>query len=106
MKKIIFALPLLFLFASFTPPQIKFISIDVIIGSRQPTPPEVNLMRAEEAAHPNIAQSMHDLENAMRHLSDAPENFGGHKVQAQADLKQAWISLRKALYYRIWQDTH
>ena len=81
------------------------VSMDVIIGNRDPAPNEVTLMQAEEARHPNIAKAMHDLEDAMKHLHEAPLDFGGHKVQAEIDLKQAWVSLRKALYFRLYQDT-
>jgi hypothetical protein len=84
------------------PPKIN---IEVIIGNRPPAPNEVNLMRAEEANHPNIANAMHDIEKSMKSLHNAPDDFGGHKAQAEADLKQAWISLRKALYFRLYQDT-
>ena len=80
------------------------ISIDVIVGSRAPAGNEVRLMRTEEEKHPNIAKSMHDIEDAMKHLHEAPDDFGGHKAQAEADLKQSWISLRKALYFRIYED--
>ena len=82
------------------------ISVDVVLGNRQPAPEEANMMRVEEARHPNITKAMHDLEDAMKHLHEAPDTFGGNKGQAEADLKQAWISLRKALYYRISQDRH
>ena len=84
------------------PPKIN---VEVIIGNRPPAPNEVNLMRAEEANHPNIANAMHDIEKSMKSLHNAPDDFGGHKAQAEADLKQAWISLRKALYFRLYQDT-
>jgi len=80
----------------------QLITIDVIIGNRPPAPREVNLMQIEEAKHPDIAKSMHDLEDAMKHLHETPDNFGGNKAQAEGDLKQAWISLRKALYYSIF----
>jgi hypothetical protein len=82
------------------------IDIQVILGNRPPAPNELNLMRIEENRHPNITKSMHDVGDAMKHLHEAPDDFGGHKAQAEADLKQAWISLRKALYFRIYQDTH
>ena len=82
------------------------INIDVIIGNRPPAPNEAQLMRAEEANHPNIAGAMHDIEKAMRSLHNAPDEFGGKKAQAETDLKQAWISPRKALYFRLYQDTH
>jgi hypothetical protein len=108
MKKAIFILSFLFVSVSLTyakqvPPVI---SIDVIIGNRPPAANEVQLMSAEEARHPNIAKAMHDMEDAMKHLHEAPDDFGGHKGQAEADLKQAWISLRKALYFRLYKDTH
>lgn len=82
------------------------ISIDVIIGNRAPAPNEVSLMQAEEAKHPNITAAMHDMEKSMKALHNAPDDFGGHKAQAEADLKQAYISLRKALYFRLYQDAH
>ena len=90
--------------ATFLFAQRPIIDIDVIVGNRAPAPREAELMRAEERAHPNIAKSMHDIEDAMKHLHEAPDDFGGHKGQAESDLKQAWISLRKALYYRLYQD--
>jgi hypothetical protein len=103
MKKILF-LSFFMVSASFLFAQKAVIGIDVIIGNRAPAPREVELMRAEEKAHPNVAKSMHDIEDAMKHLHDAPDDFGGHKAQAEADLKQAWISLRKALYFRLYED--
>ena len=85
------------------PPRIAF---EVIVGSRPPAPNEVQMMRAEEQLHPKIAQAMHDIEASMRALHEAQDDFGGRKGQAEADLKAAYISLRKALYYRLWKDTH
>jgi hypothetical protein len=107
MKKLVFLLSAFMvsactLFAQQPPPRI--ISIDVIIGNRPPSPNEAQLMRAEEANHPNITNAMHDIEKSMRSLHMAPDDFGGHKAQAEADLKQAWISLRKALYFRLYED--
>ncbi len=92
------------LFAQSPPPRV--INIEVIIGNKPPNPNEAQLMRAEEANHPNIVNAMHDIEKSMHSLHNAPDDFGGHKGQAESDLKQAWISLRKALYYRLYQDTH
>ena len=108
MKKALFILAIVIASAnaSFAQRAVGGLSIDVIVGNRAPAPNEVNLMRTEEAKHPNIAKSMHDLEDAMKHLHEAPNDFGGHKAQAEADLKQAWISLRKALYFRLYQDSH
>jgi len=104
MKKFIF-LTVFLVSASCTFAQMRGrIDLDVIIGNRQPNDRERKLMQAEERAHPNIAKTMHDIENGLQHLQEAPDDFGGHKAQAQADLKQAWISLRKALYYRTYED--
>lgn len=104
MKKTLFVFAIMLSAASVTFAQGPRISIDVIIGSKPPAPNEVNLMNKEEARHPNIAKSMHDIEDAIKHLNEAPDDFGGHKAQALADLKQSWVSLRKALYFRIYQD--
>ena len=101
MKKALFILAIVIASAGASFAQ-SGISIDVINGNRAPNPHEMNMMRMEEAKHPNIARSMHDLENAMRHLQDAPDEFGGHKAEAEIDLKRAWISLRKALYYSLY----
>jgi len=107
MKKQAFLLSLMLVSASFLFAQsTERINIDVIIGNRPPAPNEAQLMRAEEAAHPNVTNAMHDIEKSMKALHNAPDDFGGHKAQAEADLKQAWISLRKALYYRLYKDTH
>ena len=83
------------------PPRI---AIEVIVGSRPPAPNEAKLMRAEEELHPNITRAMHDIEASLRSLHDAPEDFGGHKGQAESDLRAAYVSLRKALYFRLYQD--
>jgi hypothetical protein len=106
MKKIVFFFSILIMSASLSFAQVPRINIDVIIGNRPPAPNEAQLMRAEEAKHPNITAAMHDIEKSMRSLHAAPDDFGGHKGQAETDLKQAWISLRKALYFRLYQDTH
>jgi hypothetical protein len=108
MKKALFILALTVASAhiSFAQKVTGSISIDVVMGNRPPNADEVNLMKAEEDKHPNITKSMHDLEEAMKHLHEAPNDFGGHKGQAESDMKQAWVSLRKALYFRIYKDTH
>ena len=102
MKRIVFVLSIFLASASFSHLQAQFISIDVISGSRPPAPNEISLMRAEEQRHPKIADAMHSIERSMRDLHAAPDDFGGHKAQAESDLRAAYISLRKALYYRLW----
>jgi hypothetical protein len=105
MKKLVFSLSLLCLLTTLAQAQPR-IAIEVIMGSRPPAPNEMQLMRREEAAHPNIAKAMHDIEKSMQALHNAPDDFGGHKGQAENDLRAAYISLRKALYFRLYQDTH
>jgi len=102
----LFVLSIFIASSSFVMAQEARINLDVIIGNRPPAPNEARLMRMEEDKHPNIAKSMHDIEDAMKHLHEAPDDFGGHKGQAESDLKQAWISLRKALYFRLYEDRH
>jgi hypothetical protein len=106
MKKVILMLAVVLAGGTFSYAQTARINIEVINGNRPPAPNEMQLMRSEELRHPNIAKAMHDMEDAMKHLHEAPDDFGGHKALAETDLKQAWISLRKALYFRLYQDTH
>jgi hypothetical protein len=108
MKRIAFVLSVFIVATCFThqAQAQQPIAIEVILGTRPPAPNEMNLMQVEERRHPNITKAMHDIENAMHALHDAPDDFGGHKGQAEADLKQSWISLRKALYFRLYRDTH
>jgi hypothetical protein len=109
MKKSFLLLGILMLSGSFLFAQqvtVKFVDVQVITGNRPPNPGEAQLMRAEEANHPNITKAVRDIDNAMKALQNAPDDFGGHKAQAESDLKQSWISLRKALYFRIYKDTH
>jgi hypothetical protein len=105
MKKILFLSFLFVAVATVSHAQVK-IDIDVIVGNKPPAPREAKMMRDEEARHPNITKAMHDIEASMNALHNAPDDFGGHKAQAESDLKQAYISLRKALYFRLWEDKH
>ena len=82
------------------------VRFNVILGKTAPNPAEVTAMHQEEAAHPNIADAMHNIQAAIDHLQAAPDNFGGHKGEALASLQNAYIALRKALYYRLYSDTH
>jgi hypothetical protein len=104
MKKVAFFLFIFMALASVSFAQ--YVNMEVIIGNRPPSASEAQLMAAEENQHPNITRAMHDIDMAMHSLHDAPSDFGGHKGQAESDLKQAWISLRKALYFRLYKDTH
>jgi len=76
----------------------------VIMEQAAPTPSEAQAMKTEEEKHPRIVAAIHNLHDALSYLQQAPDDFGGNKAQAIADTKQAIISLRKALYYRINAD--
>ena len=106
MKKALFIFSVLIASVTFVHAQGPRIDIEVILGNRPPAPNEAKLMNMEEAKHPNIAKSMRDIGDALKHLHEAPDDFGGHKGQAEADLKQAYTSLRKALYFRLYEDRH
>jgi hypothetical protein len=106
MKKALLFSFILMAVASVSHAQSVRISIDVIMGNKPPAPSEAQLMRAEEAKHPNITRAMHDIEASMKALHEAPDDFGGHKGQAESDLRQGYISLRKALYFRLYEDRH
>ena len=80
------------------------INFDVLSGRRHPDRDEAFMMRREENNHPRITQSMHNIENVISTLNSTPDDFGGHKAQVIADLQQALNSLRRALYYKIYQD--
>ena len=107
MKKIFFFFSALMLSAALSHAQVTVqlprISVDVIVGNRPPNPKEAQAMRAEEAAHPNIAKAMYNCKSALDALNSAPDDFGGHKAKAVADLRQAYQSLRRALYYRLYR---
>lgn len=105
-KAILFSCILLAAATTTTYAQPPRIAIEVIVGTRPPAPNELQLMRAEETLHPNITKAMHDIEASLRALHESPDEFGGHKGQAEADLRAAYVSLRKALYFRLYQDTH
>jgi hypothetical protein len=61
-------------------------------------------MQSEEAAHPGLVRAIHEMQEALKSLQHAPDNFGGNKAQAITDLRAAIHSTRKALYYRLNLD--
>jgi len=58
-------------------------------------------MAGEVAAHPNLASAIRKMQSAYADLQAAPDNFGGNKAQAMAQVKAAIHSLRRALFYRL-----
>jgi len=63
-------------------------------------------MREEGKMHPRIRKAIHELEDAIKYMEEAPHDFGGNKAQALANSRQAVNSLRKALAYRGEKDEH
>jgi hypothetical protein len=61
-------------------------------------------MRDEMRDHPRIVRAIHEMEDAVRYLEEAPNDFGGFKGAAIADTRRAIDSLRMALRYREHRD--
>lgn len=61
-------------------------------------------VQSEEAAHPRIVAAIHHMQEALREMQAAPDDFGGHKAIAIHDTQVAIHSLRKALYFRLRMD--
>lgn len=61
-------------------------------------------VQSEEAAHPRIVEAIHHMQEALRLMEAAPDDFGGNKAAAIHDCKVAIHSLRKALYFRLHMD--
>jgi hypothetical protein len=61
-------------------------------------------IQSEAAAHPRIVQGIRQMEATLHDLDAAPDDFGGNKAKAEADLRTAIHSLRKALFFRLHMD--
>lgn len=61
-------------------------------------------VHSEEAAHPRLVHAIHNMQDALRELEAAPDDFGGNKAAAIRDTRQAIHSVRKALYFRLHMD--
>ena len=60
--------------------------------------------RQEWQSHPNLVRAVRSCEAALADLQRAPDDFGGNKGQAMADLRASIHSLRKAIFYRTHMD--
>jgi hypothetical protein len=49
-------------------------------------------VRSEAALHPRIAKAIEGLQDAIRYMEAAPNDFGGHKVKAIADCRAAIVT--------------
>ena len=65
--------------------------------------PELTI-QSERAAHPRLDKAVHDMQDALKELQAAPDDFGGNKGSAITDTQAAIHSLKKALYYRLKMD--
>jgi hypothetical protein len=61
-------------------------------------------IQSEEAAHPRLVHAIHNLQDVLKELEAAPDDFGGNKAAAIRDTRQALHSVRKALYFRLHMD--
>ncbi|MGD0960681.1 MAG: hypothetical protein ABSB19_12815 [Methylomonas sp.] len=61
-------------------------------------------IRDEEAAYPGLVNAVHGMNAALKELQGSPNDFGGNKAKAIADLKAAIDSTKRALYYRLQTD--
>jgi hypothetical protein len=61
-------------------------------------------VQSERAAHPRIVAAIHQMQEALREMEAAPDDFGGNKAAAIADARRAIHSLKKALYFRLKMD--
>jgi hypothetical protein len=61
-------------------------------------------MQSERAAHPRLVEAIRLLQDGLRELEAAPDDFGGNKAAAIADTRRAIHSLKRALYYRLKMD--
>jgi hypothetical protein len=61
-------------------------------------------IQSERAAHPRLVEAIRLLQDGLRELEAAPDDFGGNKAAAIADTRKAIHSLKRALYYRLKMD--
>ncbi len=61
-------------------------------------------IQSERAAHPRIVEAIDRIQEAVKEMDAAPDDFGGNKYAAIQDTKKAIHSLKKALYYRLKMD--
>jgi hypothetical protein len=88
----------------------KTIAAAVLLGigfSAQPmvaaAAPQLTI-QSERAAHPRIVEAINRMQEAVKEMDAAPDDFGGNKGVAIADTKKAIHSLKKALYFRLKMD--
>jgi len=88
----------------------KMIATGLLVGlglAAQPmvasAAPELSI-QSERAAHPRIVEAINHMNEALREMEAAPDDFGGNKAVAISDTRRAIHSLKKALYFRLKLD--
>ena len=61
-------------------------------------------IQSERAAHPRLVEAIRLLQDGLKELEAAPDDFGGNKAAAITDTRKAIHSLKRALYYRLKMD--
>jgi hypothetical protein len=61
-------------------------------------------IESERAAHPRLVEAIRLLQDGLKELEAAPDDFGGNKAAAITDTRRAIHSLKRALYYRLKMD--
>ena len=61
-------------------------------------------LHAEAAAHPDVVEAIHHIDEAIRLLEASHDDFGGHKGEAIRAARAAAHQAKKALYYRLKMD--
>jgi len=91
-------------------PLNKMIATGLLLGmglAAQPmvasAAPELSV-QSERAAHPRIVEAINHMNEALREMEAAPDDFGGNKAAAIADTRKAIHSLKRALYFRLKMD--
>jgi hypothetical protein len=80
------------------------LSTGLLVASLSAPTANAQNIRTEAAAHPRIAQAIHDLEDAIAYMENAPNNFGGHKAAAISASRAALGELRASLAFRAYED--
>lgn len=61
-------------------------------------------IQSERTAHPRLVEAIRLLQDGLKELEAAPDDFGGNKAAAITDTRRAIHSLKRALYYRLKMD--
>ena len=80
------------------------LSTGLLVASMSAPAAYAQNMRSEAEAHPRIVQAIHDLEDAVAYMENAPDNFGGHKAAAISASRAAIGELRASLAFRARED--